>query len=69
MTDAVTGASVIATMNLPAIAIAAVTMLVLGISESALVNNIVVRQLSVVVAFIVIGAFYRYCELVATDSR
>src|SRR5262245_1987758 len=40
VTDAVTGASVVATMNLPAIvAIAAVTLLlVLGLSESALVN-------------------------------
>ncbi len=48
-------------MNLPAvIAIAAVTgLLVLGVSESALVNNVVVAiKLTVVVAFIVIGAFY-----------
>ncbi len=61
VTDAVTGASVAATMNLPAVlAIAAVTMLlVLGISESAMVNNVVVAiKVSVVVAFIVIGAFY-----------
>jgi APA family basic amino acid/polyamine antiporter len=48
-------------VNLPAVvAIAAVTgLLVLGISESALVNNIVVAiKLTVVVAFILIGAFY-----------
>ncbi len=61
VTDAVTGASVIATMNLPAmLALAAVTiLLVLGISESAMVNNVVVAiKVTVVVAFIVIGAFY-----------
>ena len=48
-------------MNLPAIvAIAAVTgLLVLGVSESARVNNIVVAiKLTVVIAFIVIGAKY-----------
>jgi APA family basic amino acid/polyamine antiporter len=48
-------------VNLPAIAvIAAVTLLlVVGVSESATVNNIVVAiKLSVVVAFIVIGARY-----------
>jgi APA family basic amino acid/polyamine antiporter len=48
-------------VNLPAIvAIAAVTgLLVLGVSESAFVNNIVVAiKLAVVVAFIAIGAFY-----------
>ncbi len=61
MKDAVTGASVVATMNLPAmLAIAAVTMLlVLGISESATVNNIVVAiKVTVVIAFIVIGSLY-----------
>src|SRR4051794_23933460 len=48
-------------INLPAvIGIAAVTgLLVLGVSESAFVNNIVVAiKLTVVVAFVVIGAFY-----------
>ncbi len=48
-------------MNLPAIvAIAAVTLLlVVGVSESATVNNIVVFiKLSVVIAFIVIGSRY-----------
>ena len=48
-------------VNLPAVvAIAAVTgLLVLGVSESAFVNNIVVAiKLAVVVAFIAIGAFY-----------
>ena len=48
-------------VNLPAlIGIAAVTgLLVLGVSESAFVNNIVVAiKLAVVVAFIAIGAFY-----------
>jgi APA family basic amino acid/polyamine antiporter len=48
-------------VNLPAmIAIAAVTgLLVLGVSESAFANNIVVAiKVTVVVAFIVIGAFY-----------
>jgi basic amino acid/polyamine antiporter, APA family len=48
-------------MNLPAIlAIGAVTaLLVVGVSESATVNNIIVFvKLSVVIAFIGIGAFY-----------
>jgi len=48
-------------MDLPAVvAIAAVTgLLVLGVSESALVNNIVVAiKVSVVVAFIAIGALF-----------
>ncbi|MFI4934612.1 MAG: APC family permease [Caulobacterales bacterium] len=48
-------------VNLPAIfAIGAVSMLlILGVSESATVNNIVVAiKVTVVVAFIVIGAFY-----------
>ena len=55
---AVVGTGVV---DLPAvIAIAAVTgLLVLGVSESALVNNIVVAiKLTVVVAFVLIGAFY-----------
>jgi basic amino acid/polyamine antiporter, APA family len=48
-------------VNLPAVvAIAAMTgLLVLGVSESAFVNNIVVAiKLAVVVAFVAIGAFY-----------
>ena len=48
-------------VNLPAIiAIAAVTsLLVLGVSESAFANNVIVAiKLTVVVAFIAIGAFY-----------
>jgi APA family basic amino acid/polyamine antiporter len=52
-------------MNLPAIIgiIAVTSLLVLGISESAAVNNvIVVIKLTVVVAFIVIGAFYVHPE-------
>jgi basic amino acid/polyamine antiporter, APA family len=62
ITDFTTG-DVVGTgaVNLPAvIGIGAVTgLLVLGVSESALVNNIVVAiKVSVVVAFIVIGAFY-----------
>ena len=59
--DAVTGAAVTPVVNLPAVlAIAAVTtLLVIGVSESALVNNIVVFiKVSVVIAFIVIGAPY-----------
>ena len=60
--DFVTGQQVgVGVVNLPAlIAIAAVTgLLVLGVSESAFVNNIIVAiKLAVVVAFIVIGAFY-----------
>jgi APA family basic amino acid/polyamine antiporter len=62
-TGAVIGTGVV---NLPAlIAIAAVTMLLtVGVSESATVNNIVVAiKVSVVVAFIVIGAPYVKPEL------
>ena len=58
MTGAVVGTGVV---NLPAvIAIAAVIgLLILGVSESAFVNNIVVAiKVTVVVAFIAIGAFY-----------
>lgn len=67
VTDHDTGA-VIATgiVNLPAIiGLAAVTsLLVVGISESALVNNIIVFvKVGVVVAFIVIGAGYVNPEL------
>jgi APA family basic amino acid/polyamine antiporter len=62
ITDIATGAEIgTGAMNLPAIvAIIAVTsLLVLGISESALVNNIIVAiKTSVIVAFIVIGAFF-----------
>ncbi len=61
--DAQVGVGIV---NLPAvIAIAAVTgLLVLGVSESALVNNIVVAiKLAVVVAFIGIGAFYVNTDL------
>jgi len=52
-------------MNLPAIiGIAAVTsLLVVGISESATVNNIVVViKLTVVIAFIIIGSRYVHAE-------
>ena len=58
VTGAVVGTGVV---NLPAvIGIAAVTgLLILGVSESAFVNNIVVAiKVTVVVAFIAIGAFY-----------
>jgi basic amino acid/polyamine antiporter, APA family len=62
VSDFVTGAQVgTGVMNLPAvIAIVAVTgLLVLGVSESAFVNNIVVAiKVTVVVAFIAIGAFF-----------
>jgi APA family basic amino acid/polyamine antiporter len=62
VTDFVTGATVgTGVVNLPAvIAIAAVTgLLVLGVSESAFVNNIVVAiKVTVVVAFIAIGSFF-----------
>jgi|SRR5688572_8958955 len=62
VTDFVTG-EVVGTgvVNLPAvIGCAAVTgLLVLGVSESAFVNNIIVAiKVTVVVAFIVIGAFF-----------
>jgi APA family basic amino acid/polyamine antiporter len=60
--DFSSGAQVgVGVVNLPAvIGIAAVTgLLVLGVSESALVNNVIVAiKLAVVVAFVVIGAFY-----------
>jgi basic amino acid/polyamine antiporter, APA family len=66
VTDAVTGAEVSGIVNLPAlIGIIAVTCLLsIGISESATVNNIVVAiKVTVVVAFIVIGAAYVRPEL------
>jgi APA family basic amino acid/polyamine antiporter len=59
--DLVTGEMVTGVVNLPAlIGILAVTsLLTLGVSESANVNNIVVAiKVTVVVAFIVIGFFY-----------
>ena len=60
--DFSSGAQVgVGVVNLPAvIGIAAVTgLLVLGVSESAFVNNVIVAiKLAVVVAFVVIGAFY-----------
>lgn len=67
VTDHETGA-VIATgiVNLPAIIglVAVTTLLVVGISESALVNNVIVFiKVGVVVAFIVIGAGYVNPEL------
>jgi APA family basic amino acid/polyamine antiporter len=65
-TDAVTGAEVAGIVNLPAlIGIIGVTALLsIGISESATVNNIVVAiKVTVVVAFIVIGAAYVKPEL------
>ena len=62
ISDFITGAQVgTGVINLPAvIAIVAVTgLLVLGVSESAFVNNIVVAiKVTVVVAFIAIGAFF-----------
>src|SRR5512134_552891 len=62
ITDFTTGAEIgVGSVNLPAlIAIVAVTgLLVLGVSESAFVNNIVVAiKVTVVVAFIGIGAFF-----------
>lgn len=60
------GASVAGLVNLPALlAIAAVTLLlVVGVSESATVNNIVVFiKVGVVIAFIVIGAGYVHTDL------
>ncbi|MBL8551323.1 MAG: amino acid permease [Hyphomonadaceae bacterium] len=56
----------IGVMNLPAVLalVAVTTLLVVGISESALVNNIVVFiKVGVVIAFICIGAFYVNPEL------
>jgi APA family basic amino acid/polyamine antiporter len=62
ITDFTTGAQVgVGIVNLPAVvAIIGVTgLLVLGVSESAFVNNIVVAiKVTVVVAFIAIGAFF-----------
>ncbi len=65
-TDPVTGETIRGVINLPAfIGIVAVTLLLcLGVTESATANNIVVAiKVTVVVAFIVIGAFYVKPEL------
>jgi APA family basic amino acid/polyamine antiporter len=65
-TDPVTGVEVAGIVNLPAlIGIVAVTLLLtLGVSESATANNIVVAiKVTVVIAFIAIGAFYVKPEL------
>lgn len=65
-TDPVTGEVIRGFVNLPAvIGIAAVTsLLTVGITESATANNIVVAiKVTVVIAFIVIGAFYVKPEL------
>jgi len=65
-TDPVTGEQVAGIINLPAfIGISAVTVLLcVGVSESATVNNIVVAiKVTVVIAFIVIGAAYVKPEL------
>ncbi len=64
--DKLTGETVHGIINLPAfIGILAVTsLLVVGITESATVNNVVVViKVTVVIAFIVIGAFYVKPEL------
>jgi APA family basic amino acid/polyamine antiporter len=64
--DIATGATVTGIVNLPAIiGILAVTgLLVFGVSESATANNVVVAiKVTVVVAFIAIGAFYVKTEL------
>ncbi|HEX5048871.1 MAG TPA: amino acid permease [Gammaproteobacteria bacterium] len=67
VTDFTSGAVVgMGSVNLPAIiAIVAVTgLLVLGVSESARVNNVVVAiKVTVVVAFVVIGVFFVKPEL------
>src|SRR5262245_12078899 len=64
--DPVTGAQVHGIVNLPAlIGIIAVTaLLTVGVTESATVNNVVVAiKVTVVVAFIIIGAGYVHPEL------
>jgi APA family basic amino acid/polyamine antiporter len=66
ITDVATGAEVTGIVNIPAIiGIVAVTaLLVVGVSESATVNNVVVAiKVTVVIAFIVIGAFFVKPEL------
>jgi APA family basic amino acid/polyamine antiporter len=59
--DPVTGAAVIGVVNLPALVgiLAVASLLTMGVSESATVNNVIVAiKVTVVVAFIVIGFFY-----------
>ncbi|MBL8546037.1 MAG: amino acid permease [Hyphomonadaceae bacterium] len=66
VTDPVSGAEVAGVVNLPAlIGIIAVTLLLsMGVSESATVNNVVVAiKVTVVIAFIVIGARYVNTDL------
>ncbi len=66
VTDQAPGAEVVGLVNLPAlIGIIAVTcLLAIGVTESATVNNIVVAiKVTVVVAFIIIGAAYVRPEL------
>jgi basic amino acid/polyamine antiporter, APA family len=66
VTDLITGATVIGVVNLPALLgiIAVTSLLTLGVSESATANNIVVAiKVTVVIAFIAIGAFYVKPEL------
>ncbi len=55
------GTTITGVINVPAIAVALLmaSLLVVGVSESATVNNIVVAiKLTVIVAFVVIGAFF-----------
>jgi APA family basic amino acid/polyamine antiporter len=64
--DLVTGEMVTGIVNLPALLgiVAVTSLLTLGVSESATVNNIVVAiKVTVVIAFIAIGAFYVKPEL------
>jgi len=64
--DPATGETVMGIVNLPALlGIVAVTaLLILGVSESAKVNNVVVAiKVTVVIAFILIGVFYVNPEL------
>ncbi|MBP6689564.1 MAG: amino acid permease, partial [Hyphomonadaceae bacterium] len=66
VTDPVSGAEVAGVVNMPALigVIGVTALLSIGISESATVNNIVVAiKVTVVVAFIVIGAAYVKPEL------
>jgi len=66
VTDYVTGEQVMGVVNLPALLgiVAVTSLLILGVSESAKVNNIVVAiKVTVVIAFILIGAFYVNPEL------
>jgi len=61
VTDVATGVATTGIINLPALIgiVAVTTLLTAGVSESALVNNIVVAiKVTVVIAFIVIGFFY-----------